>query len=68
MKEKRVMFTVSQIKIMTAKHVLNEAGIETFVLDQTDSAHAGIFGDINLYVDESQAIEARRILVEQEVI
>jgi len=68
MEEKRVMFSISQIKIMTAKHVLSEAGIKSFSVDKTDSAHAGIFGDIELYVDESVAKEARKILEEEEII
>lgn len=68
MNEKRVMFSISQIKIMTAKHVLSEAGIKAFSIDKTDSAHAGVFGDIELYVDAPQADEARRILEEEEIL
>lgn len=68
MNEKRVMFSISQIKIMTAKHVLKEAGIQAFSIDKTDSAHAGVFGDIELYVDESQADEARKILEKEEIL
>lgn len=68
MKEKRVMFSISHLKIMTAKHVLKEAGIEAFSVDKTDSAHAGIFGDIELFVDQSVADKARAILVEEEII
>jgi len=68
MQEKRVMFTISDIKIMTAQHVLTAAGIPSFVVNKLDSAHAGVFGDIELYVNESQAEEARAILVEHDVI
>ncbi len=69
MEEKRVFFSVSQIKIMTAKHLLAEAGIATVVLDKMDSAHAlPLGGEIELYVDASDADEARRILKEEEVI
>jgi hypothetical protein len=68
MDEKRVMFTVSHLKKMSAKHVLEQAGITTFILDKTDSAHAGIFGDIELYVDASQEAKARKILEEEELI
>lgn len=53
---------------MTAKHVLKAAGIESYTLDQSDSAHAGLFGDIQLYVDEDQAEEAKKILVKEEVL
>jgi len=68
MNEKRVMFSISQLKIITAKHVLKEAGIEAFSIDKLDSAHAGVFGDIELYVDADKADEARKILVDQEII
>ena len=68
MEEKRVMFSVSQIKILTAKHVLKEAGIEAFSIDKMDSAHAGVFGDIELYVDQAQAEEARKILEAEGVL
>ena len=62
------MFAVSQIKIKTAQFLLNSAGIQSFVLNQQDSAHVGLFGDIQLFVDEDQAIEARRILEAEEVL
>jgi len=68
MDEKRVMFTVSHIKKMSAQHVLEQAGIKTFILDKTDSAHAGIFGDIELYVDASEEEAARKILEKEELI
>lgn len=63
-----MMFTVSQIKIKTAQYVLKAAGIESYTLDQTDSAHAGLFGDIQLYVDQEYGDKARRILEEEEVL
>jgi len=68
MSQERVMISVSQLKIMTAKHVLKEAGIEAFEMDKRDSAHAGIFGDIQLYVFADQADRARAILAKEEVI
>ena len=63
-----VMFTVSQIKIKTAQHVLKENGISSFTLDQTDSAHAGLFGDIKLYVHENLAEQAKAILEREEIL
>ena len=63
-----VMLTVSQIKIKTAQHVLKENGINSFTLDQTDSAHAGLFGDIKLYVHENLAAEAIAILEREEIL
>lgn len=63
-----VMFSVSEIKIMTARHMLDEAGIESFVLNKKDSAHAGIIGDIELYVKEGHAELARKVLINAEII
>ncbi len=68
MSQERVMISVSQIKIMTAKHLLKAAGIEAFDMDKRDSAHVGLFGDIQLYVLADQADRARQILKEEEVI
>lgn len=63
-----VWFSVSQLKIKTAQFILKEAGIESHVIDKTDSAHAGLFGEIELYVSENQEDTARKILLEEEII
>ena len=68
MDKEKVMFSISHLKIKTAQFVLSEAGIASFPIDKMDSAHAGLFGDIQLYVDENVAVEARKILVEQEIL
>jgi len=69
MTEKKVLFTISPLKIMTAKHHLETAGIRTMVIDKMDSAHALPFGgDIELYVFASDEQEARKILIEEEVL
>ena len=63
MNSSMVFITVSQIKIMTAQHILSEAGIESVVLDQMDSAHAGVFGDIKLFVPKDDELRAKELLV-----
>lgn len=68
MNPEKVMFSVSQLRIMTAKHVLEEAGIAAVSLNQVDSAHGGAFGDIKLFVDKERAAEARAILIDHEII
>lgn len=68
MEEKRVLFTVSNLKIMSAKHLLAEAGIQAFTINKMDSAHAGVFGHIELYVDASEEVKARTILQENDMI
>jgi len=69
MEEKRICFSISQLKIMTAKHVLSEAGIPAFSVNKMDSSHPHIFdGAIELYVDKSHAEEAKKILIEEEIL
>ncbi len=53
---------------MTAKHLLKEAGISCHSIDKMDSAHAGVFGDIELYVSKSDEAAAKKILEEAEVL
>ena len=67
-KTELIWFTVSELKIMSAKHLLKEAGIESFTIDKRDSAHAGIFGDIELYVPKIFEKQAYVILVEHGII
>lgn len=69
METNRVYFSISQLKIMTAKHVLAEAGIPSISLDKMDSAHALPFGgSIELYVDASHAGRAKEILQREEIL
>ncbi len=63
-----VMFSVSQLRIVSARHFLSEAGIESWTVNKMDSAHAGLFGDIELHVSTEDAIEARKILEKEEII
>lgn len=68
MDETMVMFTVSEIKIVTAQHLLREAGIRSFVMNKKDSAHAGVFGDIELHVLRVDKDAAHTILFENGII
>jgi len=63
-----VWFSVSELKIMTAKHILKEAGIPPFTIDKKDSAHAGAFGDIELYVPKEFEGKAYELLVDHGII
>lgn len=64
----RVMFSISELKINSAVHFLNEAGIVSFVIDKTDSAYAGIFGHIELYVSTEESDRAREVLIREDII
>jgi len=68
MDEAKVMFSVSELKIVTAQHKLREAGIESFVINKKDSAYTGILGDIELYVDKVNEARAKAILVKEQVL
>ena len=63
-----VWFSVSELKIMTAKHLLKQAGIQPFTINKIDSAHAGAFGDIELYVPKDMGPKAYEILVDNGII
>jgi len=64
-----VYFTISEIKIRGARHILSEAGIESFIVNKTDSVYAGILGGkIELYVRSDQQEEAARLLKESEIL
>lgn len=68
MDSRTVMFSVSQLRIVTARHILGEAGIESFAMDKKDSAHAGLFGHIELLVPAERAAEARMLLLQEGII
>ena len=47
----------SDLKIVTARHALNEAGIDTFILNKSDSAYVGLFGGeilLNVAIDKAE--------------
>ena len=50
MNNSMIWFSISQWKIKTAQYVLSQIGIESHTINKMDSAHAGLFGDIELYV------------------
>ncbi len=69
MDKTKVFFSISNLKIMTAKHVLSEAGIESFTINKMDSMHPGVFdGKIELYVDIEVQDKARNVLIENELL
>lgn len=62
------MITVSPLKEMTAKYILESAGINAVSVNKLDSAHAGIFGEIQIYVPKPQAEEALKLLKAEGII
>ncbi len=60
-----IYFSISDLKITTARHILTTAGIESFIVDKKDSMYAGILGGkVEVYVRKEDQEEANRVLVE----
>lgn len=68
MENETVFISVSQIKVNTATHLLNEAGVNAHIINKMDSAHANLFGHIQIIVAKEDEEEARRILMEAEIL
>jgi len=65
----KIFFSINELKIITAKYLLDEAGIQSFSLSKKDSSYPGMFGgNIELYVNEENAERARNILINGEII
>ena len=63
-----IFFSISDLKIATARHILTSAGIESFIIDKKDSVYAGILGGkVEIYVRKEDQEEANRILNENEM-
>ena len=63
-----VFFSISELKITTARHYLSEAGIESFIISKKDSAYAGILGGkIEIYVRQEDQEHADQILRENDM-
>lgn len=68
MSNEAVFLAVSQIKVNTAIHLLEEAGIIAHTINKMDSAHANLFGNIEIIVRKEDAEKAKEILVEAEIL
>ncbi len=68
MKNETIFFSVSNIKVKTAVHLLNEAGIEAHTINKMDSAHPNLFGAIQIIVSKDDEMEAKNILKEAEIL
>ncbi len=68
MENETVFISVSQIKVNTATHLLNEAGVNAHIINKMDSAHANLFGHIQIIVAKEDEEKARKILMEAEIL
>ncbi len=68
MSNETIFLSVSQIKVNTALHLLQEAGINAHSINKMDSAHANLFGNIEIIVNKEDEAKAREILKEAEIL
>jgi len=68
MNNSMIWFSISHLKIKTAQYILSQIGIESHTINKMDSAHAGLFGDIELYVAKENEDKARKILIEEGIL
>jgi hypothetical protein len=68
METESTFIAVSQLKVMTALHLLKEAGIDAHHINKMDSAHANIFGEIQIIVNKEDEAKTREILKAAEII
>ncbi|MBC8756597.1 DUF2007 domain-containing protein [Kordia sp. YSTF-M3] len=65
MNRQKIYTSDSQIQIMDAKHILDEAGINYFEINKMDTAYAGILGgSIELHVEEADAEKSLKLLAD----
>lgn len=63
MSRKKIYSSDSQIQIMDAKHILDQANVNYFEINKMDSSYAGILGgSIELHVEEVDAKKALTLL------
>ena len=55
----RVFVTKSKVELMGIKNLLNSEGIETFEIDNLDPGFAGVFGEYELKVNETDEDRAK---------
>lgn len=68
MKDETIFLAVSQIKVNTAIHLLRQAGINAHTINKMDSAHANLFGAIQIIVSKEDEVKAKHILEEAEIL
>jgi hypothetical protein len=63
--KKKVFSGTSHVQAMGFTNALDEAGIEFYELDKSDSSYVGLFDEIQIYVnpeDEASAIDVLKSL------
>ena len=63
----RIYSTQAPHKAEIAKDVLEQEGIKCVVVDKQDTAYGGVFGEIEIYVQREDVIQAKHILGKREL-
>ena len=58
---KKIYFSGEEYKVLIARDILAESGINAVIMNQKDSSYT-TFGDVELYVEEQDEKEAVAIL------
>lgn len=58
---KKVYFSDDQFKVLIARDILEENGINSVIMNQKDSSYTS-FGDVELFIEEQDEEEALQIL------
>jgi len=58
---KKVYFSGNEFKVLIARDLLAESGINAVIMNQKDSSYTA-FGDVALYIEEQDEKEALQIL------
>ena len=58
---KKIYFSGDEFKVLIARDLLAESGINAVIMNQKDSSYT-TFGDIELYIEEQDEKEALQIL------
>lgn len=58
---KKVYFAGDEFKVIIARDLLEESGINAVIMNQKDSSYLS-FGDVELYVEENDEDKALRML------
>jgi len=64
MKTERIFKTKSNIEAMGIERMLAENNIPCQVINKMDSSYGNTFGDIEISVDESQSLKAKKLVAE----
>ena len=58
---KKIYFSGDEFKVLIARDLLAESGINSVIMNQKDSSY-NAFGDVELYIEEQDEKEALQIL------